>query len=250
MSIKPMGEWPPLGRIQKRVRKDPNGCWTWLTESTHPEPRLRYKDRYYSPRRLLWKLVKGGMPGALWARCNNRLCVNPDHFYEKRSTQECSNGHKQTPDNAYVGPRGARVCRLCQRRNRKRQSRETMTLYTKRYVTKNYSDPVRLEEYKQARRDSQRITRIAKKLDKEVAHWSPAANRWLIRDGDRWISGGDNEALIAMNVQLLEYGYSVSKSWGGPALHNEISVTFMRRMKALAERNWRKIQETETEEAA
>lgn len=89
--------------------------------------------------RIAYELVRGQVPEGLVLDhlCRNRACCNPDHLEAVTNyvnvvvrgeglsarharAAHCKRGHAFTDDNTYITPKGARVCRVCQRRREAR----------------------------------------------------------------------------------------------------------------------------------
>ncbi len=120
-------------RFWSRVDKS-GECWLWTgTTDNHGYGRLYIAPRtYVLATRFAWEITYGPLPTGLHVchACDNPPCVRPDHLMvgsakankldssrkmraNKGRKTHCLRGHKYTPENTYVDPRGQRGCRTC-----------------------------------------------------------------------------------------------------------------------------------------
>lgn len=131
-SLKPQVEQ----RLWKWLIPEPNsGCWLWLGAINHDGyGRLRIDGHSWFVHRLAYEILVGPIPKGLELdhKCRVRCCANPGHLEpvthhenimrgegeaarHARKTH-CKHGHRFTPENTYVDPKGYRICRQCRRR--------------------------------------------------------------------------------------------------------------------------------------
>ena len=141
---------PLRERIERKISRDPSGCWLWLgglsngygcmTAGWQYEPKPRRTTLVY---RLLYEEKYGLVPIGLELdhKCRVRRCVNPDHLEPvtrrenirrgvspvAREMQQthCLRGHPFDAANTYIYKVKygfARQCRACRTLNRKRKA--------------------------------------------------------------------------------------------------------------------------------
>jgi hypothetical protein len=125
------------------------GCWLWTATATgNPSSGVKYGyisvgGRSRSPQRahrVSYELYNGEIPEGLIVRhkCDNPLCVNPDHLElgthadnsrdmvkRGRSNKKayCKRGHELNEENAYTNSRGHKYCKVCKRERQREKHR-------------------------------------------------------------------------------------------------------------------------------
>ncbi len=64
-------------------RKSKDECWSWLGKPHNGRGRFLYEGQVYYASRVVYYLSNLKDPGELLVchTCNNKMCVNPGHFY-------------------------------------------------------------------------------------------------------------------------------------------------------------------------
>lgn len=101
----------PQQRILTKIRREQNGCWTWLGLCQKEGKRngrtffgygvLKYKSRGYPAHRFSWIAFRGEIPqGKIVCHgCDNPKCVNPDHLFigtSKLNIDDCVSKDRHT----------------------------------------------------------------------------------------------------------------------------------------------------------
>lgn len=108
------------------------GCWIWMGAISG---KYGATPAQILAHRFSYELYKGAIPPGLFVlhRCDNRLCVNPNHLYvgthkdnvidalmrdrynpHNRVKTVCFKGHPLSGDNLYIIPSsGTRQCKIC-----------------------------------------------------------------------------------------------------------------------------------------
>lgn len=120
-------------RIKSHIVIDENGCWVWqLSKDRDGYGLMKVQGKPRFVHRLSYEAFVGQIPEGLQLDhlCRNRACCNPEHL-EPVTSQEntrrgveahirCRNGHLRTVSNTYIAPSGARNCRICLNKARRR----------------------------------------------------------------------------------------------------------------------------------
>ncbi len=71
-----------MERFWAKVKKG-DGCWEWTAATTKGYGHIGIKGKMIYAHRLSWELENGKIPDGLHVlhKCNNPLCVKPDHIY-------------------------------------------------------------------------------------------------------------------------------------------------------------------------
>lgn len=123
-----------------------DGCWLWTgsRSGNNKRPESLYGSFYLGSgkkiraHRYSYEISKGSIPEGMLVchSCDTPLCVNPDHLWlgtsadnnkdcldkgrgGQRRRTHCRKGHELTPDNILINTLGSRICKTCQRINRK-----------------------------------------------------------------------------------------------------------------------------------
>lgn len=137
---------PEHERWLAKVRLTPFGCWEWTAGQSHTGYGQHGKHLAHI---YVWELLVGPVPPGLELDhlCRNTLCVSPEHLEPVTHAENvrrgrsgrwqlakthCGQGHKFSPENTYVPPRGGRSCRECTRQKvrdymRRRRAQERLT---------------------------------------------------------------------------------------------------------------------------
>lgn len=113
--------------------KQTTGCWIWMggeTSTGYGIFRWGHKNKMRAHRFSLF-IHQHKMPEQfVLHKCDNKLCVNPDHLYEGTQKQNCKDmiergrhasqkkthckkWHQYTMGNTYIHKNGSRRCKKC-----------------------------------------------------------------------------------------------------------------------------------------
>lgn len=123
-----------INRFLRRVKIDENGCWLCgysLTSTGYT--RIWIPERFVPVHRWTYILFKGVIPDGLDLDhlCRVKICVNPNHLEAVTHRENilrgigasamnakkthCIRGHPFNEKNTYMGSKGNRKCRICDR---------------------------------------------------------------------------------------------------------------------------------------
>lgn len=137
-----------------------NKCWNYIgSVDKDGYGMFRLYDKTYRTHRLSYLLFKGEIPQnyVIDHICSNRKCCNPDHLEAVTNSENikrgdtgknnhqslkeyCPKGHKYTPENTYINPKGSRECMICKTANRQADRARNLEKYREldkqRWLTK------------------------------------------------------------------------------------------------------------------
>jgi hypothetical protein len=132
-----------LERFWRHSTRLDEPCWLWTTSllDRHGYGKFGIDGRTLQAHRVAYEMFIGPIPDGLVIDhlCRNRACVNPAHMEPVTVAEnnrrgaigartQCFRGHSLEGDNVYVGPDGARRCRLCRREHDRARRREELRL--------------------------------------------------------------------------------------------------------------------------
>jgi hypothetical protein len=129
-------------KISLRTVVTDSGCWEWKgsVDGSRGYSNIWCPDRkkMVSGHRASYEIHVSPIPDGLDVlhKCNNKLCVNPEHLYlgtdkenwidRKKEGPDhntlkthCPKGHEYTKENTYRHPRSGRMCKTCRRERMK-----------------------------------------------------------------------------------------------------------------------------------
>lgn len=107
-----------LSRFEDSYIPEPmSGCFLWIggVWKTHGYTAARFfnsiRKNYDVAPRFAWELFRGEIPDGLWVlhKCDNSLCVNPDHLYLGDCVQNIRDRENRKRGRHHRDPKGMRA---------------------------------------------------------------------------------------------------------------------------------------------
>lgn len=126
-------------RLWPRLRKEENGCWTWLGAKDWDGYGSLEAMGERRAHRIAWLLTKGEIPDGLWVlhKCDNPACCNPEHLW--LGTAADNNADCKKKGRAH-GPRGETSghARLTEEQVLEIRRRAELEVVTQRQLAKDF----------------------------------------------------------------------------------------------------------------
>lgn len=111
-----------IQRFWDKVNKNsPNGCWEWTASKRKPGyGAFKFGGKVYDTHRFVWNiLLKHPVPDdkIVCHKCDNRICVNPDHLYLGTYQENVRDMQSRGRDN-YAHGEGIGVSKLSEEKAR------------------------------------------------------------------------------------------------------------------------------------
>lgn len=132
-------EW--LDWIWRRVKKT-DTCWVWTGRTTTRYGTIQVEGHRHHVHRVIYEVLIGPIPNGLVLDhlCRHRLCVRPAHLQpvtdqvnilrgdgitaQEARRQYCPHGHAYDLLNTRFDKKGARHCRMCERKRIVQRARD------------------------------------------------------------------------------------------------------------------------------